>query len=168
MKLDSNQLIADSYQKYLYPIRLFIYYRINNWKNAEDLAQDVFLHLMEYDRMLRPETVKCFIYTIASNLVTDHLRVYYRKQEYTTYIYDNAPTSTNEPESRVIADDLLTWEKGKLDSLPAQRKKVYVMSRFEEKSVSEISEELCLSLRTVENHLRLGRRDVREFIRQCI
>lgn len=38
------------------------------------------------------------------------------------------------------------------------------MSRYEEKSVGDIADELSLSLRTVENHLRMGRRDVREYI----
>lgn len=168
MKLASGQLIVESYQKYFHSIRLFAYQRINNWETAEDLVLDVFLRLIDYKQMLRPETVKCFIYTIASNLITDYLRVHYRKQEYTTYIYDSAASFTNEVESRIVADDLLGLERTKLRMLPMQRRRVYVMSRFEEKTIAEISVELCLSARTVENHLRISRKEIREFIRQCI
>lgn len=42
------------------------------------------------------------------------------------------------------------------------------MSRFDEKSISEISTELSISPRTVENHLFVSRREIREFIKQCI
>ncbi len=42
------------------------------------------------------------------------------------------------------------------------------MSRYEEKSVEDIASELSLSFRTVENHLRLGRRDVRQYMSAAI
>ena len=41
-------------------------------------------------------------------------------------------------------------------------------SSSEEKSISEISTELNISPRTVENHLFVSRKVVRDFIRQCI
>ena len=42
------------------------------------------------------------------------------------------------------------------------------MNRFEGKTVREISQELNLSQRTVENHLFISRKEVREYIKQCI
>ena len=42
------------------------------------------------------------------------------------------------------------------------------MNRFQGKSSEDIAEELNLSRRTVENHLFISRKEVREFIRQCI
>ena len=44
--------------------------------------------------------------------------------------------------------------------LPSQRRKIYVMNRFEDKSVTDISEELNISRRTVENHLFISRKAV--------
>ena len=67
-----------------------------------------------------------------------------------------------------VADDLEACEKHRLSLLPPQRRIIYTMSRFESKSISDISEELNLSHRTVENHLRIGRHEMREFIKQCI
>ena len=118
--------------------------------------------------MLRPDTVKFFIFTIARNLLNDYLRRYYKKQEITSYIYDHAITYTNETESLIIAKEISLLEKNKLEMLSDQRKKVYAMNRFEDKSISEISIELSISPRTVENHLFISRKVVRDFIRQCI
>lgn len=166
--MTSIQLVADSYTSYHRSVCLYIYYRINSKDDAEDLAQDVFLRLMDYKQMLRPDTVKFFIYTIARNLVNDYLRRHYKKQEVTSYIYEHTVTYTNETENQIIANDLLACEKQKLHTLPLQRRKIYVMSRYKNKSASEISASLQLSRRTVENHLFISRKEIREYIKQCI
>lgn len=166
--MTSIQLVADSYTSYHRSVCLYIYYRINSKDDAEDLAQDVFLRLMDYKQMLRPDTVKFFIYTIARNLVNDYLRRHYKKQEVTSYIYEHTVTYTNETENQIIANDLLACEKQKLYTLPLQRRKIYAMSRYENKSAAEISANLQLSRRTVENHLFISRKEIREYMKQCI
>lgn len=166
--MTTTQLIAESYTDYHHSVYLYIYYKINSKEEAEDLSQDVFLRLMEYTQILRPDTVKYFIFTIARNMVIDYLRRYYRKQEISSYMYDAVERSSNETESQIIADDLRTHEEYKLSLLPQQRRKIYEMIRFEDKSVTDISLELNLSRRTVENHLRIGRKEVREYMEQCI
>ena len=154
--MTSPQLIADSYERYHFSVYLYIYNKVNNKEEAD------------YKRMLRPDTVKFFIYTISRNLVNDYLRRYYKKQEITSYMYDRAEVSHNEVESCVVADDLLACEKRRIELLPSQRRKIYVMNRFEDKSVTDISEELNISRRTVENHLFISRKEVREYLKQCI
>ena len=148
IKVTSPCLITSSYKEHYNSVCSYINYRINNWETAKDLSQDVFLRLIDYKQMLRPDTVKFFIFTIARNLLTDYLRRYYKKQEITSYLYDHAVTYTNETESHVIAKELSLLERHKLETLTAQRKKIYVMSRFDEKSISEISTELSISPRT--------------------
>lgn len=145
IKVTSPCLITSSYKEHYNSVCSYINYRINNWETAKDLSQDVFLRLIDYKQMLRPDTVKFFIFTIARNLLTDYLRRYYKKQEITSYLYDHAVTYTNETESHVIAKELSLLERHKLETLTAQRKKIYVMSRFDEKSISEISTELRIS-----------------------
>lgn len=166
--MTSPQLIADSYERYRSSVYLYIYRKVNNKEEAEDLSQDVFVRLMDYKQMLRPDTVKFFIYAISRNLVNDYLRRYYKKQEVTSYIYDVVKVAHDEVESGVVANDLLACEKNRVALLPQQRRKIYVMSRFEDKSVTDISEELNLSRRTVENHLFIGRKEVREYLKRCI
>lgn len=166
--MKSTQFVADSYVSYHRSVYFYISNKINNQEDAEDLSHDVFLRLMDYKEMLRPDTVKHFIFTIARNLVYDYLRHYYKGQEVNTYLYEEAVTYTNDTESRVIADDLLVCERQKVRNLPFQRGRVYAMSRFEQKSVADISQELNLSRRTVENHLSIGRKEVRAYIRKCI
>ena len=124
ISMKSTQLIEDSYTNYHHSVYLYIYYRIAHKEEAEDLAQDVYVRLMDYDRMLCAETIKYFIFTIARNLVTDYLRRYYKRQEVTSYLYEHTVAYTNETELRVVANDLEACEKYRLSLLPPRRRKI--------------------------------------------
>ena len=175
----SDQLITEYYEEYRRIVFFYICRRIDDRDDAEDLTQDAFLRLLEYRMMIRRDTLKYFLFTIVRNLVNDYLRRLYKKQEIDRYLYEVLPVSATDLESQVIAKDLRRWEYRKVATLSEQRRKVYVMSRFQSNSVyvmsrfqsnsiSEISQKLNLSFRTVESHLFVSRRDVREFMRACI
>ena len=164
----SDRLITEYYEEYRQSVFFYICRRIENRSDAEDLTQDAFLRLLEYRMMIRRDTLKYFLFTIVRNLLNDYLRRYYKRQEIDRYLYDTLPVTTVEPESRMVADELRRLESRLVSALPEQRRKVYIMSRFQDKSAEDIAEELKLSRRTVENHLFISRREVREFIRRCI
>ncbi len=164
----SNRLVSDAYQLHLQGVRRYIFHRVEDWETAQDLAQDVFVRLLTYKSMLCEETVKSFIFTIASNLVTDYLRRFRLKQEYSSYIYDAQEAYAEDTDSPIQVKELLSLERYKLNQLPPRRRKIYMMNRFREMTASEIASELFLSVRTVENCLYAGRKEVREYIRHCI
>ncbi|MDL2208219.1 sigma-70 family RNA polymerase sigma factor [Parabacteroides sp. OttesenSCG-928-O15] len=161
-------LVATAYEKYHADILHYIRFRITHKYEAEDLAQDVFVRLFEYQPMLRPETVKFFLYTIARNIVIDYIRRYYKRQEIDYYLCESLQTSTNETEESILANDILRLEYRKMQTLPKQRRLVYSLHRYEEYTVPEISERLNLSLRTVENHLFIGRKEIRSYLKKSV
>ena len=63
ISMKSTQLIEDSYTNYHHSVYLYIYYKIGHKEEAEDLAQDVYVRLMDYNRILCAETIKYFIVT---------------------------------------------------------------------------------------------------------
>ena len=164
----SDRLITEYYEEYRQSVFFYICRRIENRSDAEDLTQDAFLRLLEYRMMIRRDTLKYYLFTVVRNLVNDYLRRYYKRQEIDRYLYDTLPVTTVEPESRMVADEIRKLECRRVSALSGQRRKVYVLSRFYDKSVLDISKDLNLSYRTVENHLFISRREVRDFIRQCI
>ena len=76
--------VEDVYKR---QILTYITYRITHRYEAEDLTQDVGVRLLDYKQMLRPDTVKYFLFTIARKIVIDYIRRYYKKQEIDSYIY---------------------------------------------------------------------------------
>ena len=77
----SNELVAQIFADYHQSVFFYIYKKIGKKEDAEDLVQDAYLRLLEYRAMLRPDTVKYFLFTIVRNLVSDYFRHLYRKQE---------------------------------------------------------------------------------------
>lgn len=162
----NHDLIADVYEDMHEEIRRYIAIRIKDDDDAKDLCQDVFLRLFDYD-ILAKETIRRFVYTIARNIVIDHLRHHAMKQTYTSYIYDRASRTFTDPTNQIIADDLGRFEQLHVAHLPEQRRKVYVMTRYEDRTSAEIAQIMNLQIRTVENHLFLARKEVRKMMAAC-
>lgn len=165
---NSFSLISEAFEKYHSHILNYVNYKIENYDDAEDLVQDTFVRLLECGKLICEDTIKSFIFTIAHNLVADYLRRRYKKQEITSYMMESSAAVDYSSESVIIAKDLETHEKAVMSLLPPQRKKIYYMNRFMDMSAEDISMKLCLSKRTVENHLFIGRKEIREYIKQCI
>lgn len=162
----NHDLIAGVYENMHEEIRRYIAIRIKDDDDAKDLCQDVFLRLFDYD-ILAKETIRRFVYTIARNIVIDHLRHHAMKQTYTSYIYDRALRTFTDPTNQIIADDLGRHEQLHVAHLPEQRRKVYVMTRYEDRTSAEIAQIMNLQIRTVENHLFLARKEVRKMMAAC-
>lgn len=163
-----NDFLTRSYVKHYHRVLGFISSRINSKEDAENLTQDVWLRLLEYDRPISEDTVISLLYTVACNLVNDYLRRLYRRRAAVEEISGCLQEADWSGESGVIARDIARLEKNRVECLPPQRRIIYIMSRYDDKSVDDIAGELSLSFRTVENHLRMGRRDVRAFMSEAI
>lgn len=165
-----DKIIIETYQKMRMQVFFFIKKIAGCGSDAdiEDLTQDTFLHLLKYRQWVNNETIRSFVFTIARNIAIDYLRRHYKKKEIDTYLYMNTSNSINDMEEQLIANDLAKHEKLKLSLLAPQRRTIYALSRFEEKTIDEIADTMCLSRRTIENHLRLGRNEIRVFMKECI
>lgn len=161
-------LISELFEKYHYHILNYISYKIESYDDAEDLLQDTFVRLLECNKMLCEDTIKSFVFTIAHNLITDYLRRRYKKQEVASYIMESEVALVHSPESDAIVNDIKEHEIYRMSFLPSQRKKIYYMNRFMDMSANEISKKLYLSKHTVENHLFISKKEVREYIKLCI
>ena len=164
-----NQIIIDAYNAYQSSLINYISVRVGDKELAKDLSQDVFLRLVSYKSMIRKDTVRSMIYTIAYNLIIDYLRRYYKKQDgISSYIYEESGKYVDDVENSFMVKELSEWETEAVNKLPLQRKIVYVMNRFQGLSKNEISVRLNVSVRTVDNHLYLGRKEVRDYVSKCI
>lgn len=144
-----------------YPkVRGFIGCLVKDAAVAEDLTQDIFLRIWKDRDMLgNIASIESYMYRMARNMSLNWLK--HRKVE-TGYAplwetgYDNAPDSiVAEKEMRLLVDLVV-------GGMPEQRRRVFEMSRYFNIRNSEIAEKLNISKKTVENHLNLALREIRE------
>lgn len=163
-----NQMIAKAYQDYSQRIYTYIRCRINDAEEAADIMQDTFLRLLDCE-VVCEETVRSLVFTIANNLVIDHIRRHYKRQEVYSYIYDmNTRKSVERPDDHIAVRDIEEAEHNLVMLLSPATARVYEMTRKQEMTIDEIATELSLSRRTVECHQFKSRKFVREHLRMAL
>lgn len=162
---DNLSIITEFYKLNFQRVLNYISSYISCREDAENLTQDVWMRLLTYDRNLCPETVMPLVFVIARNITYDYLRrmnnARCAAEDIRLSYAENTELAADE---HLAAKEIAALEAKRIERLPDQRRIIYIMSRFEEKTTDEIASSLDLSKRTVENHLRLGRRDVRSYV----
>ena len=169
VRMQNEELITQSYLTHRDRILRYIAASIGNTDDAEDLTQNVWMRLLEYRMELNPATIATLLHRIARNIVYDYLRhsrhvTEHREETISTLTETEAGRYAYSLDSEIEARDLAEIEHRRVECMPRMRRIISVMSRYDDMPVSDISERLSLSARTVENHLRLGRSDIRSYM----
>jgi RNA polymerase sigma-70 factor (ECF subfamily) len=163
---EKYDLIEQAYRTLCPQLVGFIARRVGDDDTARDLCQEVFVRALE-NNLFNRETIVSYLYTIARHLTTDHLRRRARYVAVERYFSRCVPQSVSMM-SEVVTRDLARVEQCKLRAMPVVRSKVYSLSRYEDKDSLAIATLLGISKRTVDSHLFLARKEIRQFMSQCI
>ena len=127
---------------------------------AEELVQEVFTIIWDKRADLKEElSFKSFLFTIAFNIIRKHFRTKtYLSEYFKTGISDDLDMHTSQ---KITYDSLYQFITELVNQLPARRKEIFIKSRFNGLTIKEISEEMKISHKTVENQLT----DALKFIR---
>ena len=147
-----------------YPqVRKFLLSLVKNKAIAEDLAQTVFMKLWVYRDRLKPSlSLKNYLFVLARNGAFDVVRSS-RHLLKTDLATPPEKSGEDRTESRVEYVETHSRLLQAVDQMPAQRRQVFRMSRFQQRSNEEIASEMGLSVRTVEKHIQLALQDLRKY-----
>lgn len=136
---------------------------------AADIVHDVFLEILrKWDSPALPS--RSYLMTAVRNRCVNAIRREGVKDNYKNNVsigikergldyYDTADRFLLETEGTAVI-------RGLLDILPTKCREVFTMAYFDDKANSEIAAELGISVRTVEHHLYLGLKTLRETLQQ--
>ncbi|HXB07784.1 MAG TPA: sigma-70 family RNA polymerase sigma factor [Puia sp.] len=161
---DDRPAFEQLYRRTLHALLGAIYKWADNREEAEDILQEVFLDLWEKrTRIQIKNEVFSYLYSMARYKVFDRVR---EKQlsEKQVRAWMLVMQEDVVPTAAFLEDDLESREvllSSELEQLPAQMKRVYLLSAEQGKSIREISEELLVSPYTVKNHLQKIRKRLR-------
>ena len=166
------------FMRYFPRVKRFISGLLQDDITAEDFAQDILLKLYEHKRqinfpsdeeMAKIENLNAYLYRTSRNAVYQHLRHILLVNEYGEKQQENLSRQQNEGagniEENMFAEELLLLIQHTVEQMPAQRKRIYEMSRKEGKNNDEIAQLLAINKRTVENHLTQALADIRKMLK---
>ena len=160
--LSTGNLLAFNtlFKEYSGRLYRFAYGYLKSEAESEELVQEVFTIIWEKREGLRYGlSFKSYLFTIAFNIIRKHFRSRVYLNEYlTSSIGSDLDMQTSD---KITYDSLHKYLIEVVDQLPARRREVFIKSRFEGLTIKEISEELNISHKTVENQLT----DALRFIR---
>jgi RNA polymerase sigma-70 factor (ECF subfamily) len=119
---------------------------------AEEIVQDIFLKLWETPGdILNVRSLKAYLY----RAVINHSINYVNRQKNIELHHQRIAEETSHEQIENLMEDHALKEMlyQEIERLPAQCRKVFKMSRFQDLKYREIAEQLNLSEKTVENHI---------------
>ncbi len=165
-----RSIIADYYERHYEELRSFVASRLPSRGEEEDIVQDVFLRLLQMDRMITPVTLPCLVYTTARNLVSDRWRHSKRVEEYEHLIArgDWQSALAEDVESVYSAQEIMEIMERGIATLSDRQQKVYRLNVYDGLQVKDISVQLNVSYKNVENRLGTARKTVRNYVRRML
>lgn len=143
--------IYDRYSKMLY---LFIYSKLDAGEISKDVLQDLFISLWEKRHSLvLKESLKSYLYQAARHKIID---IYRKNATYRKYLQQLIEHFDAQPHSVADAVDYKARSQELFEAinhLPEKMKEIFMLSRFENLSIEQISTHLGLSQQTVKNQI---------------
>lgn len=146
----------------IYSTRLFLFAKgyLKSVEDSEELVQEVFTTIWEKrDQLKNGFSFKSYIFTIAFNIIKKHFRQKARFKKFANEeLLDDV---TSETSQQIDYNSLKSYILGLAEALPEKRRNIFIKSRFEGFSNKEIADKFGLTKKTVENHLNLALKEIR-------
>lgn len=152
IKAGNQQAFRQLFDLY-YESLVFVAFRLlRDMNSAKDMVQEVFLTLWKKRQLLE---IHSFIYAYLKRSVVNKSLNYIKARKHfeEDTVLERASYKTSSAQESMEAKDLETLIKKTIDTLPERCRAVFVLKRFEDKSLKEIGALLDISPKTVEHQM---------------
>lgn len=154
------------FEKYYTDLCNFVNIYLNDPITTEDIVQDIYVYFWNKKENIHIETsVKSYLLKASKNKSLNYLRDEKARLVIQNKLAEESETSYEIP---VISEDnhrLQEIIKKAVESLPEKCREIYILSKEKKLTYNEISKELGISVKTVENQMGNALKKLREFLR---
>lgn len=157
-----NEFFRLYYEKF---IKISLLY-VRGYNNAEDIVSDVFVKILNrIDSIYQVERVEAYLFRMVKNQCLDFLK---RKKNKLLVLIDehedNYFEANDDLRVEIEGNELNSIVDQCVDQFPPKRKIVYKLIKEDQLKYKEVGEILNISPKTVENHLNLAIKSLREVV----
>lgn len=151
------------FEKYWHDLFMIACRRLHSAEDAKDLVQDVFLSLWNNIKHVSAgDTLGGYLYTSLRNKIFNHLE----KNNTRLHKLLNRPFNAVESEAQAYINcttkEIQQFIHYQVNEMPEKMRRIYLLSREENLTVSEIASLLSLSNQTVKNQLHNALKRLRD------
>lgn len=152
----NNVNLAQLFNCHAQGVRRFLASRVACDATAADLTQETFLRLSQLPDLGAIENCRAYLFRIATNLATDHLRGLTR---WRPVIPENDecllahPDHASTPEAALLAKEELVSVLQSLQEMSPLCRQIFVLNRFEGLPHRHIADQLGICVSTVEKNM---------------
>jgi len=167
LKKDAYAAFDEIYRRHWYGLYEVAYKRLGDVEQCKDIVQDIFTDLWNNRQTKEIQQLTAYLHTAVRYKVYSLLakglagRTFTEPFEQIAGPSFDADTPLQEKE---LAQLLSTW----IEQLPEKRKEIFVLRYVAEKSTREISEELEISQKTVQNQLITATNQLQDYLGKTI
>lgn len=161
------------YDKYKVILHKHAYSKLGNLDDADDVIQDLFIHLWEKRGAIEfTSNVSGYLYTAVRNRVFNHFQLKKRQAVYLDSLVGFMQSGDNLTDKALREKELVTLIEQEVNALPPRMREVFNLSRIEGRSHKEISTQLGTSEQTVSkqitNVLKILRNKLQQILMQVM
>lgn len=154
------------FRTYYSHLCLFAENYVRNQAEAEEIVQDMFVRLWENrNRITIATSVKNYLFRSVKNRCLNFLQHKKIETRYAEKLLFEAEQSTPD-DTDIIESGLLHKIEETINSMPQKRQEIFRLSREEGLKYREIAEKLDISVKTVETHMGLAIKTLRDKLNQ--
>lgn len=143
------------YNQYFAKVYRFFMKKTGDDQASKDLSQEVFIKVYNnWEKVSNAKNTSAYLFKVSSNLLIDHLQ----KSAKEARLYDeisevirSEANTLQKPEE--VDQKLIEKVEAIFNALPEKRQTIFRLRKLQNLSTKEVSEELGISARTVENQL---------------
>ncbi len=121
---------------------------------GEEIVQNMFLKLWEKRKEMQFDTsLKAYLYKWVHNMCLNHIKHEKVKSAHRDYVAYTSIDESGNPDENLVHSQLQEKLQEALNELPEGCRTIFQISRFEELKYREISDQLGISIKTVENQM---------------
>ena len=152
------RFFEEVYRMYYSSLFNYAFQLIKSKNTAEDIVNDVFLKLWENREQITIETsLKSYLFKSIYHHSINTLKHIQVQEKYKSFFKHHLTLDENDPEYPlvgVIKEEINSIVQRTIDQLPAQCRKIFILSRVEHLEHEEIAQRLNISVHTVREQVR--------------
>ncbi|MCU0341679.1 MAG: RNA polymerase sigma-70 factor [Spirosomaceae bacterium] len=165
-KTNPQEGIAQLYQRYYQPLCTHAVKFVSSREVAEDIVSDIFFQL--YAKQIYTDittSFRLYLFSAVRNRAYNYLRWDLGRKADLGEIAQKPQLNDQQPDHISEFEELYHDVQDAINKLPVERRKIYLMRKFEGKKYQEIADELHLSVKTIDVQLHRANQFIRALLK---